>query len=186
MVTNNGGKDALSAVFSGVGSGVGTYLGQRAANPTPVQAAENDQIIALLQQINQGQKELLAAIKSLSIPGVSGGLWIATEPVLIYEEAIRTIGTFPSSIIVDFRNAKRLLFKIESSLDQAVQVQAVGNIVESFLLADNIGIPVICAIGGVAGIGLGWGDWHPYVAVNITTVIAPTTGRLSIWAVKQE
>ncbi|GAH78167.1 unnamed protein product, partial [marine sediment metagenome] len=70
--------------------------------------------------------------------------------------------------------------------DQAIIIQPVGNIVDSFTLATNIDGPHACGANDNIHIGLAWDDWMPFVGVRITTAVAPTTGILKIWAVVQE
>ena len=60
--------------------------------------------------------------------------WVAKEPEEIYRFAIRTIGTFYSNKMVDWTRGKRLLVKVESSLDKEVQIQLIGNIVDDIEL----------------------------------------------------
>jgi len=75
---------------------------------------------------------------------------------------------------------------VESSLDQAVQIQALGNIGNTVNGATDINTPQPCAAGGKISIGLPWDDWNPYIGCEITVAVAPTTGILTISAVVQE
>ena len=111
--------------------------------------------------------------------------WVAKTPEKIFEQDIRTIDTFYSSI-VDWTKGKRLVIKVESSLDQAVTIQVIGNITNTTTRAVDIDSPLPCTANGNISVGLAWDDWHPYIAVEITTAVAPTTGTLTIWAVIQE
>ncbi|MBA7675476.1 hypothetical protein ES703_83711 [subsurface metagenome] len=119
--------------------------------------------------------------------------WVAKEPEEIYSYAIRTISTFSSHKMVDWTEGKRLVIKVESSLNQACLIQLTGNYVDDMNLATDINGPLPCPANsnisvGLAfdSIGLAWDDWHPFIGVRITTAIAPTTGILNIWAVIQE
>ena len=173
------------AVGAGVGAGAGVFLANLLAGK-PVSAAPDtaklDYIASLLEQI-------LVAVKNPSgaFPGSLLTPWIADkDPLQIYQQAIRSVGVFQSDIMIDMRNIKRLAIRAESSLDQAVALQLVGNFADSFALPVNVGPPAVCPINGQAGFGLAWGDWQPYIGVIITAAIAPTIGLLTIWAVAQE
>ena len=112
--------------------------------------------------------------------------WISQTPVVIYSKLPTTIGTFNSTWF-DMTNLKRALLYVVSSLDQAVSVQLVGNITPDFTTAVNIGAAISLAIGGPLPItpasgdrGVGTNDdWHPYLACQITTTIAPASGLIT-------
>ncbi|MBA7662344.1 hypothetical protein ES703_70372 [subsurface metagenome] len=142
-------------------------------------AQGNAAIITLLQQIAAAQEAPVVKVTVLTP-------WVAKEPEQIFDQAIRSAGTFNSDKMVDLTNIKRLLLKVESSLDQNVIIQPIGNIVDSLLLPTNVGPPLPCVANGNISVGLAWDDWHPFVGVTITTGVAPTTGMLKIWAVVQE
>ena len=189
---SNGGHGLVEGLGVGLGAGVGTYLGSRrggAPAAPPGEAERLDAIIALLQQLKATDDAILAALKALVLPGGPGEVstpWKAKEPELILAQAIRSAGTFISDKMVDFRNGKRLLFKVESSLDQNVTIQLVGNKADGFNQATDVDGPFPCLANGNISIGLAWDDWHPYVGVRITAAVAPTVGMLNIWSVLQE
>lgn len=112
--------------------------------------------------------------------------WVAKEPEEIYRGSIRTAGTFYSDKMVNWTEGKRLLLKVDSSLNQAVQIQAIGNINSARDGAVDIDAILPCSANGKITIGLAWDDWHPYIGVRITVAVAPTEGFLNIWAVIQE
>ncbi len=112
--------------------------------------------------------------------------WVAKEPEEIFRKAIRATGTLNSDKMANWTKGKRLLLRVDSSLDQAVQIQAMGNIGNTVNGAVDIGAALPCAAGGKISIGLAWDDWHPYIGCKIASAIAPTTGSLIISAVIQE
>ena len=112
--------------------------------------------------------------------------WVAKDPEQIFSSSIRAAGTYYSDRMVDFRNAKRILFKVESSLNQAVNIQIIGNVQDSKDLAIDINGVLPCTANGNISVGLAWDDWHPYIGVRITVAVAPTAGILNIWAMAQE
>ena len=192
MERDDGKKALVAGGLTGLGAGVGAYLGSRkggAAAAPPSEAERLDAIIALLQELKATDTAILATLKALVLPGAPGEVstpWKAQEPELIFQQAIRSAGTFISDKMVDFRNGKRLLFKVESSLDQNVTIQLVGNKADGFNQATDIDGPAPCLANGNISIGLAWDDWHPYVGVRITAAVAPTVGMLNIWSVLQE
>ena len=112
--------------------------------------------------------------------------WSAKEPEQIFNQDIRATGTFYSEKMVDWTKGKRLLFKVESSLNQAVEIQLIGNISDDRNLATDVGPSLTCTANGNISVGPAWDDWHPYIGVRITVSVAPTAGILTISAVIQE
>ncbi|MBA7712564.1 hypothetical protein ES703_121543 [subsurface metagenome] len=88
--------------------------------------------------------------------------------------------------MVNWTNGKRILFKVESSLNQAVNIQIIGNVQDSKELATDINGVLPCTANGNISVGLAWDDWHPYVGVRITVAEDPGSGILTISAVIQE
>ncbi|MBA7555810.1 hypothetical protein ES705_48497 [subsurface metagenome] len=151
-------------------------------------------LVPALAEVAESNIQLNASLQQwLAAQGVEPGIevsiktaWKAKEPEEIYSESIRSVGTFDSYVMVPWIEGKRILLKVESSLDQAVNVQVLGNHVDNFNTAVNINAVVPCAANTNISTGLAWDDWHPFIGVRLTTAIAPTAGILSIWAVVQE
>ncbi|MBA7569072.1 hypothetical protein ES708_10809 [subsurface metagenome] len=112
--------------------------------------------------------------------------WVAKVPEQVYSHAIRAVGTFYTDRMVNWTKGKRILFKAESSLNQAVTLQVIGNIVDDKERATNINDPLPLAADGNLSVGPAWDDWHPFIGVRITVAVAPTAGVLTISAVVQE
>ena len=112
--------------------------------------------------------------------------WVAKEPEEIYKKGIRTTGTFYSDKMVNWTRGKRLLLRVDSSLNQAVQIQPIGNIRNSKEGAVDINSALPCTANGKITIGLAWDDWHPYIGAKITVSTAPASGDITIEAVIQE
>lgn len=151
--------------------------------PVLAEVAEgNAQLIALLQQwlAAQGIPPAEGVEVTVKVP------WVAKDPELLFDRAITSADTFDADKMVNWTTGKRLIIKVESLLDQAVQIQAVGNITDNYYLATDIGAVIPCPAQGNISIGLAWDDWHPYIGVRITTAIAPASGILTISAVIQE
>jgi len=151
-----------------------------------------DKLIALLEgvapapgwdPVTSKLDEILREIKALEVAVTT---WVAKEPEEIYRGSIRAAGAFYSDKMVNWTKGKRLLLKVDSSLNQAIQIQAIGNINNARDEAVDINGPLPCVANGKMTIGLAWDDWHPYVGVEITVAVAPTAGILTIWAVVQE
>lgn len=187
----------LAAIGGGLGiAGIIELIKKRPAATAP-ETEKLDHLIELLESIGANGvvmesdlKTIIDILNSLPIPpggGPSGGnLWIAKEPLLIFNAAIRNAGTFPTDLLVDCRNVKRMFFKVDNTLNQPVSIQLIGNHVESFLQTVNIGPPVPCVAAGQTSIGLAWDDWVPWIGATITTALAPTAGDLQMWGVVQE
>ncbi|GAI99883.1 unnamed protein product, partial [marine sediment metagenome] len=112
--------------------------------------------------------------------------WVAKEPEQIYSSALREAGTFYSDKMVDWIRGKRLVIKVESSLDQDCDIQVIGNVADNRELAVDVGDLLTCAANSNISAGPAWDDWHPFIGVRMTLAGVPTTGILSIWAVVQE
>ncbi len=193
------------AIGIGAGAFGGSFLAELLTR-RPTEAAPDteklDYIIQLMQALAQLDRDILSGLSGIQTIlndisdkiGVGGGVlpssiltpWVATEPIQIFEQAIRNAGTFFTSQRVDFRNGKKIALRAENTLDQPVTLQAIGNFTDSEIGATNINGPVPCVAGGNASIGLAWDDWQPYIAVRMTVAIAPTSGFLRIWSVMQE
>lgn len=125
--------------------------------------------------------EILNKLEVLEITATT--VWVAKEPEEIYKKAIRATGTFYTTM-VNWTKGKRLLLSVISSLDQAVQIQPIGNIRNTTGGAVDINSALPCT--GNITIGLAWDDWHPYVGAKITVSVAPASGDLKIEAIIQE
>ena len=195
---NRAGALALGATGGAILATIATLLLAR-----PVKAAPPDEkidylielqeaIVQLLGQLveaNQAMVQLLQQLLAVAPEGVEVSLrtrWEAGEPEEIFSQEIRAKGTFYTDKMANWTRGKRFLFKVESSLDQAVQVQVIGNIVDSMELATDINGVLPCTANGNISIGLAWDDWHPYVGVRITVATKPEAGILTISAVIQE
>lgn len=191
---DNKGKGAALFVLGGaLGGALGAALSARPAQAATTTDTERLEYIAtLLELLNKNELAVIAAIQgiNITIPTPGGGEivvptsvltpWIGQDPVQIYQQAIRNVGNFTSDHMIDMRNAKRLLIKAESSFDQAVIIQLVGNDSDTFNLATNVGGPHPLPVNGNLAIGLAWDDWHPYIGVTIAVAVPPTTGLITI------
>ena len=154
-------------------------------------------LIPVLAEVAGGQAQLVEAIQQwLAAQGVvppGEGIevtvsapWAAKDPEEIFSKAIRTAAIFYSDKMVNWTRGKRLLIKVESSLDRDCDIQVIGNIADTRELAVDVGDLLPCAAGGNISAGPAWDDWHPYIGVRIITAIAPTAGILTITAIIQE
>ena len=147
-----------------------------AAPAPPAEWPGWDPVISKLDEIKNQLKEL-------TITAVT--TWEAAEPVEIYRESIRAAGTSYTEFI-DWKRGKRLILKVKNTLDQGVQIQAIGNINNAIDDATEINTAKPCLSNSSISIGPAWDDWHPYIWAKITVAVAPTTGTLTISAVIQE
>ncbi|MBA7471053.1 hypothetical protein ES707_06347 [subsurface metagenome] len=201
------GKAAQGIVIGGIG---GTLLGAAIAAllaAKPAEAAPPDEkldylieclttLVPVLAQVAESNAQLITLLQqwlaAQGVPPAEGvevtvkTAWVAKEPEEIYSYAIRTTGTFYSNKMVDWTRGKRLLVKVESSLDQDVDIQLIGNIVDDMELATDIDIAKTCPANDNISIGPAWDHWCPYIGVKITVAVAPTAGLLTISAVSQE
>ena len=133
----------------------------------------------------------LGGVSPGETPGQSPGgsvkeTWEATDPKQIFSQAILSAGNYYSDRMVDWTRGKRLVIKAESSLNQAIQIQVIGNTTDTKDLATDIGPPLPCPANGNTSVGLAWDDWHPYIGIRIEVAVVPTAGLLTICAVVQE
>lgn len=112
--------------------------------------------------------------------------WKAKAIEEIFKESIRTAGTFYSPKMIDWSKGKRLVLRVHSTLNESVQITALGNIRNNRTGIVEIGPALPCAAANDITIGLAWDDWMPYIGVKIVTSTAPTSGELEVEAVVQE
>ncbi len=151
-------------------------------------------LVPVLAQVAEGQTELITVMQQwLAAQGIEPGVevsvrtaWEAKEPEQVYSHAIRAAGTFYTDKMVNWTKGKRIMFKAESSLNQAVNLQVIGNIVDDKERATDINGALPLAANSNLSVGPAWDDWHPYIGIRITAAVAPTAGILTIWAVVQE
>ncbi|MBA7673475.1 hypothetical protein ES703_81673 [subsurface metagenome] len=151
-------------------------------------------LVPVLAEVSERQITLIELFEQwLAAQGIEPGVevsvrtdWVAKEPEQIFSKAILTAGTYYSDRMVDWTKGKRILFKVESSLNQAANIQLIGNIVDNMSLATDIGLALPCAANGNISVGPAWDDWVPFIGVRITVAGVPTAGILNIWAVVQE
>ena len=182
--------DGSKSLLIGVAAGGSAALIARLLAPKPALAAEGrwGDLLASQAAIIDLLERLIAAMGGVP-PGVDVTIktpWIAKDPEQIYSNAIRSIGTFLSDIMVNYTEGKRLVFVVQSSLNQACNIQLIGNYVDDTNRAVNIDGVLPCPANTSISIGLAWDDWMPFIGVRITTAVAPTAGILNIWAVIQE
>ena len=111
--------------------------------------------------------------------------WQAKEPEEIFSQEILSTGTFYTDKMVDWRQGKRIYFFVESTLDQDVQIQVIGNKADTKEGATDIDIAHTCPASDNISVGPAWDHWCPYIGIKITVTTKPT-GRLTISAVRQE
>ncbi len=158
------------------------YLIEVLTTLVPVLAEVSERQVALIELL----EELLGRPAEERLIVTTRTPWIARPAEQIYEAAIRSSGTFYSDYMVNWTEGKRILFKAESSLNQAVTIQVIGNISDDMKLATDINAGLPLAANGNLSVGLAWDDWHPYVGIKITVPVAPTAGILTISAIVQE
>jgi len=185
------------------GGAMGVVAGLLISKPAAAAAPELklEYLIELMEALVQGNAAIIEWLTRIhaaqGIPGEPGEPgepviiavntpWKAREPEVIFNQPIRSAGTFFTDRMVNWTEGKRLLLKVESSLDQAVQLQAFGNVDDTRTQATNIGAPAVCPANGNTSIGMAWGDWQPYIGIQITAAVAPAAGILTIRAVIQE
>ncbi|MBA7607448.1 hypothetical protein ES703_14607 [subsurface metagenome] len=153
-------------------------------------------LVPVLAELSERQATLTELLEQwLAAQGVPGlptvevtvrTPWVAKEPEQIFSKSILSAGTFYSDVMVDWTRGKRIVFKVESSLNQAVNIQLIGNTTGTKDLATDVGPVLPCSANGNISVGPAFDDWHPFIGVRITVAVAPTAGILTIWAVIQE
>ena len=153
-------------------------------------------LVAVLTEVAAGQASLVALLEQwLAAQGVPPGEgievtvltpWVAKEPEELYRKEIRAAGTFYTDRMANWTKGKRLVLKVDSSLNQAIQIQPIGNISSSKEGSVDINGALPCTAKGKITVGFAWDDWHPYIGAKIIVGTAPTAGVLTISAVIQE
>lgn len=183
-----------------LGVTLATLLAAKPAGAAPVNEKLNyliellTALIPVLTEVAEGQNTLITAILQwLAAQGIPGAppaegvevtvstQWKATEPVEIFNREVREAAvTLDCDRMANWTKGKRLVFKVESSLNQAINIQLVGNTENSMTLAADIDGPAPVPVNNNISVGPAWDDWHPYVGARIIVGAAPTTGRLKV------
>ncbi len=187
--------DGQTAVVAAAAAGAGSFLGTLLSRRPVAEAASEDKmdhLIDLAAAMLTDLGKLNAYLQTIIASG-HGGMpeslltpWVARDPVVIFDQEVRQAGIIQANMMVDYTSGKRALIKVESSLDQAVDIQTIGNIVDNFASAADIGPVLPCPANDNISIGLGWDDWHPWIGVRMNLAAVPTAGRLMIMVVIQE
>jgi len=202
------GKTAQAAVIGGVGGTlfgalIATLLAAKPAEAAPPEDKLNylieclTTLVPVLAEVAESNAQLIALLQQwLAAQGVAPpaeGMevtvktaWVAAEPEEIFNQDIRDTDTFYTDKMVDWRQSKRIYFFVQSTLDQDVEIQVIGNMTDTKEGATDIGIAHTCPKNDNISIGPAWDDWCPYIGIKITTAVAPAAGRLTISAVRQE
>lgn len=154
-------------------------------------------IVQLLGQIAESNQTMVGLLQQLLaaqgvVPPAEGvevtvfTRWQAKEPEEIFNRAILSTGTFYTDKMIDWRQGKRVYFFVESTLNQDVEIQVIGNKADTKEGATDIDIAYTCPKNDNISIGPAWDHWCPYVGIKITVAVAPTAGVLTISAVTQE
>ena len=134
------------------------------------------------------QTVYLAAIAGLPPPEIPGiGRRNTTEPQEIMKpREVRSAGNHVCDRMADCRRAIVTIVRVESSLDQDVEIETIGNIVDSTDNFTAIGVNNPCPADDRIDILL-YGDyWHPWVGIRVIAATAPTAGSISAQVVNQE
>jgi hypothetical protein len=148
-----------------------------------------DTIITQQASLIAQQTEMIAYLRAISglSPGgteitVPGYTPEAPDPTLLVQYPYT--GLAPGMFTTDYVNFKkgwRLAIHIESTLNQAVTLQPIGNIFNSSLKASTIGIATVLLAGLNTTFTFGWNQWQSYIWVNSTIFVQPTVGTLTFW-----
>jgi len=188
-------KDGQTAVLAGVAAGAGSFLGNLfTKRPSAAAASEDklDHLIDVSEAILNGLAQVNLYLSQISgmepgeTPENVSNRWVARDPEVIFDQEVRQAGVIRANLMVDYSNGKRAVIKVESSLDQVADIQTIGNIIDNFDSATDIGPSIPCPANDNISIGLGWDDWHPWISVQMNLAGAPTAGRLRIAVVIQE
>jgi hypothetical protein len=102
---------------------------------------------------------------------------------LVYSKDIRLIEVNTTPVL-DISVRKRVALKVKSTLDQAVTLQLIGDLDNPMSAPTNIDGSINLPIGNVttssAEIGLAPDDWQPFIALQMTTLVAPTVGTITV------
>lgn len=131
-------------------------------------------VISKLDEIKQQLASLQASV-----------VWQAKPAIELFKEAIRSAATLNTEM-VSWEKGKRLVLFVDSSLNQDASIQVVGNIKNTVVGSVSINAALNCAANSKISVGMAWDDWIPYMGATVTTIVAPTSGVLTVWAVIQE
>jgi hypothetical protein len=109
-------------------------------------------------------------------------------PALVLTSNLR-LATVLTSDIADLSQIRRIIVKAKSTLDQQVSLQLIGDMFSPMdvptLISGSYLVPVGSVTVSSLSIGFADDDWQPYVAVQLTTLVAPTVGQIQVWIAGQ-
>jgi hypothetical protein len=109
-------------------------------------------------------------------------------PALVLTSNLR-LATVLTSDIADLSQIRRIIVKAKSTLDQQVSLQLIGDMFSPMDVPTLISSSYLVPVGSVTvsslSIGFADDDWQPYVAVQLTTLVAPTVGQIQVWIAGQ-
>jgi hypothetical protein len=182
----NGKVLVAGALGTGLGIGIGTALSRKGAAAAETPPTDDS---AVLAAISTKLDNILTAIKNISISCAGGGgavvvvqtPWIAGDPIEIFDDPIRDIVPHNCNTMADLTQGKRAEIQVESSLDQAVSIQAIGCMDNNdFAHITAVGLPVVCPVGGTASIGIDGANWRSFIGTQALAAVAPTQGLLKV------
>jgi len=153
-----------------------------------------DMMIALLYEIAlllSGQSP--EAAPGIEFPGIEfpSGMQVYTplkaEPIdLMKNVAALTTDVIHPNCLADCMMALRMVIIVNNGFDQQVSMQVIGNTQDIPASGTfQIGTPVNIAAGAKAAYGIKIEEWMPYIGVDITPAVNPTTGTVNAVAILQ-
>lgn len=144
--------------------------------------AKLDALLSALQAITPAVPAAPGAPAAPSIAAVATVVTqLTTGPTVeILRRAFSDLVGLSNSEVIDLTKGTTLLIKVESTLDQAVSLQPMGNIVNAIDKSTPIGLPVALPAQGNTTIIISQAFWHSYIWVRVTPVVAPAQGNLVI------
>ena len=113
---------------------------------------------------------------------------VGSEEIQVFEdEEIRDTNTH-NSTIVDARNYSIIVIYVDNDLDQAVSIQVKANRANSTTGAVDVGAAFnVAATNGVEARVLtpDTSGWLPYIYVEATCAVAPTSGDLNCYIIRR-
>ena len=171
-------------------------VNQRRLNPVPPLSTPEEAPWREIEALTARLDSLTSVLEKMAgitpgVPGIPGlpglpgsGATLSAGPInqILLRTANQLVPTptLHESFPIDWTSGARLLIKAESTLDQPVTLQAVGNISNAIFRSVNINGAFILPPSGNLTIGFAWDDWHPWVWVRGTLAVQPTKGQLIV------
>lgn len=122
----------------------------------------------------------------IEVPIVRPKRVTAEAQEIMEPRAVRSVGTHVCERMADCRAAIITIVRVESGLNQDIEIETIGNVDDTVENYTPIGTRDPCPSGDRIDIILYGDNWRPYVGIRVIAAVAPTAGLITARVINQE